>query len=255
MTATTESRTLTAAELNALIDSAEPIRAAYFEATEIHCGKCGGTGFIGAFRHVEGGMCFDCEGTGGHRTWTPDQQADAARRERRRRREQDRAAARRAEEAAQERAERDAKLNAWIAENPEAAHAVKALTGEFGVSLRESITEYGSLTERQAEAAIRAAERQAADRAADAAAEPVPGPGRHTITGEVLTLRWQDSAYGSTLKMLVRDDRGFKLWGSVPASLNTVDKGDRVTFTATVNPSDDDPVFGFFKRPTKAARA
>jgi hypothetical protein len=32
-----------------------------------------------------------------------------------------------------------------------------------------------------------------------------------------------------------------------------VQKGDLVTFTATVNPSDKDPKFGFFSRATKAS--
>ena len=59
--------------------------------------------------------------------------------------------------------------------------------------------------------------------------------------------------------MLVRDDRGFKLWGTVPASLgyselgeHSLTKGDRISFTATLEQSNDDPKFGFFKRPTKA---
>jgi len=45
---------------------------------------------------------------------------------------------------------------------------------------------------------------------------------------------------------LVQDDRGFKVWGTSQA-----DKGDRVTFMARVEVSQDDPKFGFYKRPTK----
>jgi hypothetical protein len=92
--------------------------------------------------------------------------------------------------------------------------------------------------------------------------------------------------------MLVKDDRGFKVWGSIPSCLQlfdievseeieadhverirnnghdvkhvdgkwilttqqqrSLDKGDRVRFTATVTPSNDDAKFGFYKRPTKA---
>ena len=40
-------------------------------------------------------------------------------------------------------------------------------------------------------------------------------------------------------------------WGSVPSSID-VDKDDVVRFTATVEKSSDDPLFGFFKRPAKA---
>ena len=84
-----------------------------------------------------------------------------------------------------------------------------------------------------------------------AAAEPCPA-GRTQITGEILSTKLQQDFYGSTLKMLLKDDRGFKVWGSVAASLEQPQRGDRVTFMATITPSDDDTKFGFFKRPTKA---
>jgi len=83
--------------------------------------------------------------------------------------------------------------------------------------------------------------------------------GKQVITGVVLTVKTQEGYYGDTLKMLVRDDRGFKVWGSVPRSLSnaayedrTTVKGSRVTFSATVEASEDDNKFGFYKRPTKA---
>jgi hypothetical protein len=92
--------------------------------------------------------------------------------------------------------------------------------------------------------------RKAEQAAIHAAAEPCPA-GRVEISGIVLTTKWQESAYGSTLKMLVQDDRGFKVWGSVPSNLYDV-KGRSVSFSATIQPSEDDDKFGFFKRPTKA---
>ncbi len=33
----------------------------------------------------------------------------------------------------------------------------------------------------------------------------------------------------------------------------SIERGDRVRFTATLTPSDRDPKFGFYKRPSKAA--
>jgi hypothetical protein len=51
--------------------------------------------------------------------------------------------------------------------------------------------------------------------------------------------------------MLVQDDRGFKVWGSVPSNLYDA-KGRSVSFSAAIQPSEDDDKFGFFKRPTKA---
>lgn len=128
--------------------------------------------------------------------------------------------------------------------------------------IRDIVTKlirYGSLSEKQFafvaklfEKIDTRPEREAKRAAEDAAAEDCP-EGRIEITGEVLTTKSEDSAYGMTYKMLVRDDRGFKVWGTVPSSLDfNLDYGWRVSFTAAVTPSGDDPKFGFYKRPTKA---
>lgn len=74
--------------------------------------------------------------------------------------------------------------------------------------------------------------------------------GRQVIEGEVTTTRWDTNDYGTVQKMrVVNGDLAY--WGSVPSSIE-VEKGTRVRFTATVEPSNDDPSFGFFKRPAKA---
>ena len=95
-----------------------------------------------------------------------------------------------------------------------------------------------------------AAAQRAAEQAELDAAEPCP-TGRVEITGEILTIKLQEGYYGDTWKMLVKDDRGFKVWGSIPSSLHA-SRGVRVSFMAAVEPSADDDKFGFFKRPTKA---
>ena len=92
--------------------------------------------------------------------------------------------------------------------------------------------------------------REAEQAAIYATAESCP-TGKVKISGIVLTTKWQESMYGSTLKMLVQDDRGFKVWGSVPSNLYDA-KGRSVSFSAAIQPSEDDDKFGFFKRPTKA---
>jgi len=106
---------------------------------------------------------------------------------------------------------------------------------------------------------IRDAERKAEDlrkladeerqRQYDAA--PDIEPGRQSFVGEVLALKWKDTNFGPVYKMLVQDDRGFKVWGTCPNAIDP-SRGDRVAFVATVQPSHDDPKFGFFKRPVKA---
>ena len=100
----------------------------------------------------------------------------------------------------------------------------------------------------QAQRNAERAERDAAHEAGEDAVE-----GRVVITGTVLAFKVQESMYGDVLKMLVQDDRGFRVFGSVPSSLDDAERESRVTFTATVTVSDNDAKFGFFKRPTKAA--
>ena len=87
----------------------------------------------------------------------------------------------------------------------------------------------------------------------DAAEDIVEG--KQLIAGTILsTKRVEGYAYNQwILKMLVKDDRGFKVWGSVPASIYAdAEKGTRIQFNASIQASNDDPKFGFFKRPTKA---
>ena len=94
-----------------------------------------------------------------------------------------------------------------------------------------------------------------AQRAAEAeAAAPVPS-GRVIVTGRVLAIRTQErqNTYhygddGVDTKVLIQALTGFKVWGN---RFMNVDKGDLVTFTATITPSDNDPKFGFFARPSK----
>lgn len=79
-----------------------------------------------------------------------------------------------------------------------------------------------------------------------AAAADCPS-GRVEISGTVVSVRKPDpdDRFPQT-KILVVADSGFKVWGSRFAN---AEKGDRVTFTATVEPSKDDKKFGFYKRP------
>lgn len=113
------------------------------------------------------------------------------------------------------------------------------------------------------------AEREARSQALMEAGVTVP-TGRTTVTGVVVSIKAEETFYTYsgevTLKMLVESDEGYRVWGTVPRSLEGgseyrdgqyvavrgVDEGDTVTFTATLQPSDNDPLFGFFKRPTKA---
>lgn len=115
---------------------------------------------------------------------------------------------------------------------------------------------------------------QAERDAVDAARADCP-EGRIVVTGKVLTLRGQETAFGHVVKMLVEDESGFKVWGTAPSAIvdDLCDHADslrrmpvrfdgsfgfggnnpRVQFTATITRSDDDRKFGFFKRPAKCS--
>lgn len=148
---------------------------------------------------------------------------------------------------------------------------------EFPLSLEKQLRSKGTLSERQVEAvrksAIRQAEWDARDAAQKATAEKVPAE-RTLVTGAILSAKTAHSQYGETLKVVLLDDRGFKVYGNCPSYLERVQftgptfddfeprgyvaripVGTRVSFVATLKPSDRDEFFGFFSRPSKAALA
>jgi hypothetical protein len=117
---------------------------------------------------------------------------------------------------------------------------------------------YGELSEKQVafldRLMVKADAYEATLREREAAKAVVPAVtvGKQRIEGTVLTTKWQDSQWGGALKMLVQLANGTKVWGTVPAAIDNVDKGDLVSFTATVTASNDDHTFGFYSRPTQA---
>lgn len=91
---------------------------------------------------------------------------------------------------------------------------------------------------------------------AEKAAVLVP-TGRITVTGTVVKAVWKDNPYGpgGSVKITIKSAEGWLVWGTAPSNISVdVDRGDTVTLTATVEASDTDPSFGFFKRPVKATR-
>ncbi len=80
-----------------------------------------------------------------------------------------------------------------------------------------------------------------------AAAKPCP-TGRVKVDAIVLKVEERETEWGVRQVMTVKADEGFILWGSVPSGV-TVDRDCKIVFVATLTPSDNDPKFGFFKRP------
>lgn len=173
--------------------------------------------------------------------------------------------ARRDEHAA---AQKRIALETWLAADPKNTETYEFLTGQidagrfgfngFYFDLLHKLNRYGSLSEKQVDAALRGRDRDAEFEARKVAEKPASPlvEGRYEITGEIVSTKSQESDYGWTWKMLVKMEDGNKVWGTIPESLFCLDvanaKGERVTFTATVERSRDDENFGFFKRPTKA---
>jgi hypothetical protein len=163
----------------------------------------------------------------------------------------------------------------WIAEDDSRVELANFVANggdgsDFSLDMRDALDQWGSLTASQ-EAAMRKVmarfEQREAERTAEWEAAADCPAGRVEVSGVIISTDLRDNAFGSQWKMLVRDDSGFKVWGSIPNKLMeqtetfinhqffSVEKdlkGKRVSFTAAVEPSKDDQKFGFFKRPTKA---
>lgn len=217
-----------------------------------NCWRCGGAGGSQAWIHT-GWTCYLCGGTGkGPQKWVKVYTAEklaklvAA---------QEKRDAKKAEKQAVIQAEKDAIANAervvFTQDNQDLVEWLEAYQGknEFIQSQVQKLEQYGHLTSGQVTAVQKNIDQEAQEAVAADVIE-----GKVEITGKILTIKGQPGfAYNTTdWKMLVLDDRGFKVWGSHPRSINETQQGDRISFTANITQSDNDSKFGFFKRPTKA---
>lgn len=218
------------------------------------CGRCGGSG-RGPWIQ-DGGVCYECRGADTrNRTRTVSLKA-YAQGERRRdtaaaKRQADRQAAAEFQRAAGE---------AFLAARPELAAALK-VESPLLADLAERLARWGSLSDAQVALALRVAGELKARQDAPKAACPT---GRFELAGEVVSVKWRDSGFGGAWKVTVKvstPEGEWRTWGTLPAALLDAARAEGLTaeglrgravrFTATVEPSDDDPNFGFFQRPTK----
>ena len=161
----------------------------------------------------------------------------------------------------------DHPLLIWLSYAPVITNSRGYVNG-FLCDLYHKLIKYGELSDRQIAAAERVIientkrddEQAELDKAAAVAlavmlASGVKCPeGRVEIEGEIVSVKEYDGYMPGTSswKMLVVTSEGWKVWGTRPDAIWQAEKGDRVRFTATVTPSEDDQLFGKFKRPTKA---
>ena len=119
----------------------------------------------------------------------------------------------------------------------------------------QKLISYGSFSDKQWEFLkrlmyrIENRETLEAERAAEKAQALDCPKGRMDIVGAVLSTRVVEGQYGATLKMLVKTPGGYTLWGTVPKGLEA-ERGEVVSFKATVEPSKDDSKHGYFSRPS-----
>lgn len=232
------------------------------------CLRCSGTGYYGHF-----GVCFDCGGknSAGVRRVKAVTKA--------RRVKTNLAARARRERERDAKAERERQIKASARDV--AAEALDALRGHFrGDSAKvenwdafcEACAAFCEENMLEAEARfelnravrdLRFEECKARRERIEAEEAAERGPlvaGRRELQGEIVSCRYVDNGYSHVLKGLVVLDSGHKVWGNVDRAfmeLRLDDERDlpgaRVAFKATVEVSEDDDQFGFFKRPANWA--
>lgn len=156
------------------------------------------------------------------------------------------------------------------AEYHEAVKQWRKRVGYVPQALRTALDEWGGLTEKQLAWArsafaknVARAEQRDADELARKSSAPSWVAGRQTVSGTIQFTRCEDGQIGYrttfAIKAIVLLDDGRKCWTSIPRAMWPGDgtggaslKGERITFTATFSPSDDDPTMAFAKRPTLA---
>lgn len=122
----------------------------------------------------------------------------------------------------------------------------------FLADVARKFVQYGSLSDRQI-AAVQSAFDRVDSRKASAAAGIAAPAGKTEVVGEVIGCKLHYGAYGTTQKITIKSDAGYKVWLTKPAEFDaTTIVGKRVSVVATLVPSSNDPAFAFGKRPSKA---
>ena len=158
-----------------------------------------------------------------------------------------------------QKAATSARRNNWLKANPQHAEIFQWARGSFSKIAKdivEKLGRFGSISEKQAELLYKLKSDYEARLAQSKGKWPEK---REVVEGVVKSVKESyDYNNKKCFKMLVELDNGLRVYGSVPsewAGSNVcgdycdIHVGDRVGFKATFEPSKDDPMFGFFKRP------
>lgn len=255
------------------------------------CTRCHGTGHYSFDGHSS--ECYQCGNTSAKLGVLVGDRAAADRDALKRRKAKDAREAKKERERLAKLATREAAQLAIKKTHPEmydflmsdeATDSKNSFVSSMSYDFRYHLGLRRSWSDRKTAAVLNAMERVAAQDA-HANAHPVV-EGRIVITGEIVGVKLVESDYGTVKKVTVLDDRGFRVYASLPKALvesaydafaakveadghsvydfgggswflGTDDgyeagvKGRRLSFTASVEASRDDVSFGFGSRPTK----
>lgn len=223
------------------------------------CTRCGGKGYFECYQDIEGGICFQCEGTPAH---TYETTAATLRAQAKKRAQ---ATAARARTAARKNAAASQNLadnaTAWAGAYPAMTHfadtpATNLTDWEADTlnNLRHTARRF-DLTANQAALAARIIQ-GGIDRAGTPEVKKPTAPmGKHEVTGTITKMTVKDTQWGPTVKITVTTEDGWKVYTTCPkAILNAVPgdpEGSRVAFTANLEPSNTTDL-AFASRPSKA---
>lgn len=238
----------------------------------IDCYDCSGKGYIRGYEHVDNGICYRCNGTGDRKTFTVRELREKAVRKYRDR-----------QYALHQKQKAAAPKIAWREENADLIARAEIVEGhkDFQI-INEIIWNRWVPSVKQVELVRTIIERHegwAARKLEEDLTKADCPTGATVVTGNIIAYRLVNSEYGEAVKITVEDETGFRVYGTLPSNLmdalydewlitldedaNTLDygpevyleaaKGRKITFTATLAPSDDDPKFGFYSRPRKAS--
>jgi hypothetical protein len=242
------------------------------------CRRCGGSGHLRGFRHVDGGRCFRCHATGTDpKPVTEDAPSVRAKLDEQSARGRDARQANHHEmfdrwlgqrpELAAALRRADADLRAWQAWDGHQDLASRPYTplawDPFLAELTRQLGRREPLSDRQVEFYVRRVAEVARydEQERQRQARQVPAPeGTVTFAGTVATVRSQPGYMGRIeLKMLViaeaADGGEFRVWCTVPRRGGPCCQGDRITLTAELRRCERDPSFAFGKRPRLGAPA
>jgi hypothetical protein len=141
----------------------------------------------------------------------------------------------------------------FLADKPELAEALAQRDRHpILLDLDRKLTKWHSLSEKQIGLALKLAGELKNPKPVEAIIDTLEG--LQTIVGEVLAVKVVESQFGSQIKMLVKvstPEGSWKAWGTRPAAIADVDRGNTVRFTATFIRGNEKG-FALFSRPKQA---